>query len=252
MTVINNFNFTNPVLYYNAGDSSTAAVLSTLLTQLHLTPTNGNPAASPPSTASLDAFLGSEDVILIGGPKATTYGLALQQKLITPIWDVNELNFLNLVNSNGRLTDPNSPAISVSNNYGNFTLKRKANKGTITDYAIIARATGTTHSLLYVAGIRDFGTALAVRVLNLVQNPALWSAVFGPKSVLLAWTAALNTYSTVAISFPISQSINYLTEVELNELLIGIPPVGADSDSTYYDYSGVVITPLSQITTNNP
>jgi hypothetical protein len=246
MTAINNYDLTNPFLYYNAGDSSTGTVMSALLTQLSFTPTLGSPTASPPSVANLDAFLGSEDVILIGGPKATTYTLALQQQLYPSVFDVNELNFLNIVSSNGRFTAPNSAAISVSNDYGNFTLKRNANNEIITDYAIIAKATGTTRRLMYIAGIRDIGTALAVRILNLVQNPSLWSVPFGPKSILYGWTDILNTYSSVAISFQINSQINYLSEVEFNSLLVGT------LTEAYYSYTSIVMTPLSELTTNNP
>lgn len=222
--------FNSPIIYCNQTQDS-AALLSYLVTSFGLTATLQVP---PPTTtvSNLDEFLNGNDIILIGGPIANTASQTVQDSLQAELAAIG-LQSLSFTTAelDGTVYGDKSPQISIVNANGTFVFGRSEDvNDTIADQAVVLRLQGTTNSLLYVAGIRDFGTAVAFHVLYWIQqDSSSWpTELFGNVSTLADWKTTFASNAAVIIQFYIPADMN---EANLSDFIayinangIGGPP----------------------------
>lgn len=223
----------SPTLFGNTSvDSNTLTVLSGIFGA------NNDPEVR--NTSNLDSFLtAGQDVILSGGPifNSMSNDILFQSTLNSNIVNTEATDIFFTVAGDGLLLGTSSPELFIRNQNSSvpFSLERTSTPGFISDYAIIFKLTGTSRGLLFIAGIRDFGTAVAAYVLN---NVFLGEGTSTVNPVILRlWTSIFNNSSAIVVKFTMPSSVN---NSSVSTALAAIPD------------SAIQLIPIQSITGNNP
>ena len=210
--VISALALTNPIIYRNpVSDVSDLTILTRIYDRNGSLPYEIRDPESR-NFSTLDSMLNGRDIIIVGGPRANSVALGFQQNLQS-IWTGTSVTQLSLSPPNSFLDgsgfDNAAPSLSVTTSSSSFSHTRTLlNSGTkIQDYAVLAQFSGTTNKLIYVAGIRDFGTAFALFVLDWKERSAAPGNVVDDSTRNL-WKAVLATSNPVVMSFKIPVSMN--------------------------------------------
>lgn len=228
MSSISDFiRFSNPIIYAGTQDSDSANDFQSFLSTVYFLDV---PIIAPPTDftgiTTLDQFLNGNDIFLIGGPIANSASLFFQNNLQAALTGAG-LQSLSFSTGDGTNFGNNAPLVNIGDNSNSFTLSRTDDPpGSITDTAIILMLQGTTNSLIYIAGIRDLGTATALFMLKWATlDPSLWPNKYGDVSTLTDWQTVFSSNNTVIVDFTISQNQNslnlaeYINQIQNNGLV---------------------------------
>lgn len=193
------------------------------------------------NVADLDNFLAGQDVILIGGPIDNSMSEALLDAsnliLSSSVSNTEAEQIRFSLSGDGVLFGNAAPQLFIQNKNnptGLFTLERHLNGSNIIDYAVIFQLTGSTNRLLFIAGIRDFGTAVSLYILDNVRKGTLSSVNPG---ILGLWTNMLNNQMAIIVKFSIPSSSN---TSDTASVISGINP------------ADITLIPVQSIKTDNP
>ena len=216
MPFISNFviDFNNPIIFSSSTDSADLAILTTALDSMSFSYELQSPFPNSLDFSSLDNMLAGRDVIIVGGPLTNAVAAGFQNNLQSTLSGIGVTNLsFSLGSLDGTQVATNAPTLSVTNGIGTFVLSRDRNdvNGTISDWAFIVRVDGTTNSLLYIAGIRDQGTAAALFVLDWATKlnaESIWP--YSDASQLTRWKSSLSTGNSFLIQFktPSSEALD--------------------------------------------
>ena len=193
----------NPIIYKNTTD---ADIMSEVFTRF----SKPFEVQSPPVSAdfsSLDNLLGGRDMIVIGGPMVNSIALGIQSNLANFQTELTAAGVQSLSFSTGAAIGDafgsGAPSLTFTNSNGTFSYVRSEDSiNQIADYAVIVMLRGTTHRLLYIAGVRDFGTAIAMFILDwATRDNSTWPSNYGNVSTLTDWKTALGSTNSIIVEF---------------------------------------------------
>lgn len=226
--------FNSPAIF---GASSVDSVPVGLLENLYFEEKGLSGIAFNPeirNITDLDNFLGGQDLLCVGGPifNSMSSDLLSENTLKSNVDETEAIEILFSTTGDGVLLGASAPQMFVKNQNipaGYYTFERTQNGPHIEDYAVIFQLIGTTNRLIMIAGIRDFGTAVAAYILDEVRKGEGVSGV--PAKILRLWTSILNTQKAVVVKFSIDNADNTASAstvlLNLDVNLIELVPVQA-------------------------
>lgn len=222
---------TNPIIYRNSVDDSVAtSYMTSILDRLGKTYTVSDAPAISDYT-SLDSLIAGRDTIVIGGPIVNRMAHDMQGNWL--YFDPNRGGLYPSLNAAGGTeitfsaqaffdTPPGLDGTKLSPEpatpdvlFWDSTISldrfsRADSSGTITDHAVVVLLRGGTNNLLYVAGVRDFGTLAGLFLLDWTSNNA-GSWPYGAPNPVSAWQTYFSTHDIALVRFTYSDTLNTVT-----------------------------------------
>lgn len=194
--------------------------------------------------SSIDNLLNGRDTIVLGGPIVNRFSHGLQNSwrywIPDPIYPQLEAagavevifsspTFFDLPAffDGTQTSDTGAPDVIFGDTVtlDRYSRTRSLDETTYTDYAVMLYLRGTTNNLLFIAGIRDFGTLAGLFILDwITRDPIEWP--YGLPNPVAGWQTHFTAKDAGLIQFDLSSLINTISSEDFRTIInsAGIRP----------------------------